>query len=154
MTQVTREAIDAALAGVDDPEIRRPITELGMVKGVEVDGSTVRVGVYLTVSSCPMQDTITNRVREAVGGIDGVESVQIELDVMSDEQRKALREQLQGPQKEIPFNKPSAVCRSESWTATFTATRSRGSSGWIAIPPGSKACSCRPPPTVCRSSRC
>ncbi|MFI0432420.1 MAG: Mrp/NBP35 family ATP-binding protein [Candidatus Nanopelagicales bacterium] len=111
MTQVTREAIDAALAGVDDPEIRRPITELGMVKGVEVDGSTVRVGVYLTVSSCPMQDTITNRVREAVGGIDGVESVQIELDVMSDEQRKALREQLQGPQKEIPFNKPGNTTR-------------------------------------------
>ncbi len=111
MTQVTREAIDSALAGVEDPEIRRPITELGMVKSVQIDGAAVKVAVFLTVSSCPMQGTIVDRVRAAVAGVAGVDSVEVELDVMSDEQRKALREQLQGPQKEIPFNKPGNTTR-------------------------------------------
>ena len=50
---VTREAVDAALATVIDPEIRRPITEIDMVKGVQIDGGTVTVGVYLTISACP-----------------------------------------------------------------------------------------------------
>ena len=59
---VTPEQVTAALAGVGDPEIRRPITELGMVKGVDVapDGA-VTVGVFLTVAGCPMKDTITQR---------------------------------------------------------------------------------------------
>ena len=77
-----------------------------MVKSVQIDGAAVKVAVFLTVSSCPMQGTIVDRVRAAVAGVAGVDSVEVELDVMSDEQRKALREQLQGPQKEIPFNKP------------------------------------------------
>jgi ATP-binding protein involved in chromosome partitioning len=109
---VTRESIDTALSTVEDPEIRRPITELGMVKSVDigVDGS-VTVGVFLTVSSCPMQDTIITRVRNAVAGIEGVTSVAVDLDVMSDEQRKALREKLQGPTKEISFNRPGNTTR-------------------------------------------
>lgn len=112
MTAVTLEAVQQALATVQDPEIRRPITEIGMVKSVDIaDDASVTVGIYLTVSSCPMQDTITTRVREAVAGVAGVTSVNVELDVMSDEQRKALREQLQGPTKEIPFNKPGNTTR-------------------------------------------
>ena len=112
MTAVTNEAVQQALATVQDPEIRRPITEIGMVKSIDIaDDATVTVGIYLTVSSCPMQDTITNRVREAVAGVPGVREVAVELDVMSDEQRKALREQLQGPTKEIPFNKPGNTTR-------------------------------------------
>ena len=61
------DAINAALATVQDPEINRPLTELGMVKDVQIgaDGS-VRVEVYLTVSGCPMRETITNRVTQAV----------------------------------------------------------------------------------------
>jgi len=106
MANVTEDAVRAALATVQDPEIRRPITDIGMVKSVDVDGASVTVGVYLTVSSCPMQDTIVTRVKDAVGGVAGVESVDVDLDVMSDEQRQALREQLQGPAKEIPFNRP------------------------------------------------
>ena len=112
MTAVTVDAVQQALATVQDPEIRRPITEIGMVKSVDIaDDSSVTVGIYLTVSSCPMQDTITSRVREAVAGVAGVTAVNVELDVMSDEQRKALREQLQGPTKEIPFNKPGNTTR-------------------------------------------
>ena len=52
----TREQVDAALAEVEDPEIHRPITELGMVKDVRIDGGSVHVDVYLTVAGCPMRD--------------------------------------------------------------------------------------------------
>ena len=62
----TREQVLTALAGVNDPEIGRPITELGMVKSVEIgDNGLVAVGVYLTVAGCPMRDTITSRARES-----------------------------------------------------------------------------------------
>lgn len=111
----TQEQVTAALATVIDPEIRRPITDLDMVKNIEIapDGS-VRVGVYLTVAGCPMKDTITRDVKTAVGKIDGVSDVQIELDVMSTEQRKVLQTKLRGdrgPEKEIPFNQPGSLTR-------------------------------------------
>jgi ATP-binding protein involved in chromosome partitioning len=108
---LTSESVNAALATVIDPEIRRPITEVGMVKSVAISGSTVDVGIYLTIKSCPMQDTIANSVRAAVGAIEGVTHVRVELDVMSDEQRAALREKLQGPAKEIRFNRPDSATK-------------------------------------------
>src|SRR5262250_2968485 len=108
------EQVTQALAGVNDPEIRRPITELGMVKNVDVaaDG-TVAVEVYLTVAGCPMKDTITREVTAAVGRLPGVSSVRVDLDVMSDEQRRALQTQLRGgrPEPQIPFAQPSSLTR-------------------------------------------
>src|SRR5690348_18355936 len=88
------EQVTRALGGVQDPEIHRPITELGMVKNVEVgaDGA-VLVEVYLTVAGCPLRDTITRDVTAAVGKVPGVASVRVQLDVMSDEQRRALQTQ-------------------------------------------------------------
>ncbi|HEX4815340.1 MAG TPA: Mrp/NBP35 family ATP-binding protein [Nonomuraea sp.] len=111
----TQEQVTAALATVIDPEIRRPITDLGMVKSIEIapDGA-VRVGVYLTVAGCPLKDTIRRDVTNAVAGIGGVTGVQIELDVMSTEQRKELQTKLRGdrgPEKEIPFNQPGSLTR-------------------------------------------
>ena len=111
---VTPEQLTAALATVHDPEIRRPITELGMVKSAEVDADGVaRVGVYLTVSGCPMRDEITERVTAAVGALPGVARVEVELDVMSAEQRKELQTRLRGDQgeKEIPFARPGSLTR-------------------------------------------
>ncbi len=68
------EAIRTALSGVEDPEIHRPITELGMVKDVRVlDHGKVEVAIYLTVSGCPMKETITSRVTER--GLRGVRCV-------------------------------------------------------------------------------
>jgi ATP-binding protein involved in chromosome partitioning len=108
------EQVNQALAGVNDPEIHRPITELGMVKSVEVarDG-TVRVEVWLTVSGCPMRDTITREVTAAVSRLPGVSSVRVALDVMSEEQRRALQSTLRGgkPEKEIPFASPSSLTK-------------------------------------------
>jgi len=111
---VTPEQVTAALAGVRDPEIRRPITELGMVKGVDVSPTgEIAVGVYLTVAGCPLKDTITRDVTAAVSPLDGVTGVRVELDVMSGEQRRALQEQLRGPGQvnEIPFAKPGSLTR-------------------------------------------
>jgi ATP-binding protein involved in chromosome partitioning len=112
---VTPEQVTAVLAGVRDPEIRRPITELGMVKGVDVapDGA-VTVGVFLTVAGCPMKDTITRDVTAAVSPLAGVTAVRVDLDVMSPQQRQALQEQLRGPGQpvnEIPFAKPGSLTR-------------------------------------------
>ncbi|MEW1864886.1 Mrp/NBP35 family ATP-binding protein [Streptomyces sp. NBC_00669] len=110
----TDDAVRAALATVDDPEIHKPITELGMVKSVDIaaDGS-VAVTVYLTVSGCPMRDEITGRVTAAVQGVAGVTSVRVALDVMSDEQRRELASSLRGGQaeREIPFAQPGSLTR-------------------------------------------
>jgi ATP-binding protein involved in chromosome partitioning len=108
------QAVRAALATVDDPEIHKPITDLGMVKGVTVspDG-LAHVGVFLTVAGCPMRDTITKRVTEAVSKVAGITAVEVELDVMSDEQRSELRRGLRGDAAEpvIPFAQPGSLTR-------------------------------------------
>ena len=113
-TTALEESVRTALGTVQDPEIHRPITELGMVKSVEIDADgAARVAVYLTVSGCPMRETITSRVTEAVGAVPGITSVAVELDVMSTEQRQELASMLRGGQaeKEIPFAKPGSLTR-------------------------------------------
>jgi ATP-binding protein involved in chromosome partitioning len=108
------EAIRTALSGVEDPEIHRPITELGMLKDVRVlDHGKVEVAVYLTVSGCPMKDTITRRVTDAVSAVSGVTAVSVELDVMNDEQRRELRKTVKGDADEpvIPFAQPGSMTR-------------------------------------------
>ncbi|MDX2649468.1 Mrp/NBP35 family ATP-binding protein [Streptomyces sp. PA03-1a] len=108
------DAVRAALATVNDPEIHKPITDLGMVKSVDIaDDGAVRVGVYLTVSGCPLRDTITNLVTTAVSKVAGVTAVTVELDVMSDEQRRELTTSLRGGQaeREIPFAQPGSLTR-------------------------------------------
>ncbi|WP_018684045.1 Mrp/NBP35 family ATP-binding protein [Actinokineospora enzanensis] len=108
------EAVRAALAGVQDPEIHRPITDLGMVKDVTVhpDGR-VDVAIYLTVAGCPLRDKITRDVTAAVVALPGVIDVRVELDVMNDEQRTALRKSLRGDAEEprIPFAEPGSLTR-------------------------------------------
>src|SRR5271154_5053031 len=108
------EQVSKALEGVQDPEIHRPITELGMVKGIEVapDG-TVRVQVWLTVAGCPLRDTITREVTAAVAKLPGVTAVRVDLDVMSEEQRRELQTTLRGgkAEKEIPFAKPGSLTK-------------------------------------------
>ena len=110
----TPEQVTAALAGVNDPEIGRPITELGMVKSVTVgpDG-LVDVGIYLTVAGCPMRETITTRVTNAVAAVPGVTGVGVDLDVMTEEQRKAMQTQLRGGKAEpvIPFAQPASLTK-------------------------------------------
>lgn len=110
----TDESVRAALATVNDPEIHRPITDLGMVKSIDIDGAgSVTVGIYLTVAGCPLRDKITRDVTAAVSAIHGVASVRVDLDVMSDEQRQQMAASLRGgqPEKEIPFARPGSLTR-------------------------------------------
>ena len=110
----SRDAMLTALSKVNDPEIRKPITELGMVKSVEIDDAgKVDLAIFLTVSGCPMKETLTKDSSNALLALDGVTSVEVELDVMSEEQRAELRSQLRGgaPEKEIPFAKPNSLTR-------------------------------------------
>ena len=114
MSEPSLEAIRTALAGVDDPEIRRPITDLGMVEDVTVDATgVVAVTVLLTVAACPLKDTLTRDVTAAVAAVPGVTDVEVTLGVMTDEQRAALRTQLRGgaPEKDIPFARPGSLTR-------------------------------------------
>jgi ATP-binding protein involved in chromosome partitioning len=118
--------IRKALHRVDDPEIRRPITDLGMVDDVEVDADgRARIRVLLTVSGCPLRDTLQRDVTAAVTAVTGVTAVDVELSVMSDEQRAALRELLKGGQadREIPF------ARSDSLTQVIAVASGKGGVG-------------------------
>ncbi|MFC4333636.1 Mrp/NBP35 family ATP-binding protein [Salininema proteolyticum] len=103
-------AIRAELATVDDPEIRRPITELGMVESIDVAGSQATVKILLTVAACPLRDTLTKDVREAAMRVGGIEEATVEFGVMTDEQRRELQQNLRGPaapEPVIPFNEPT-----------------------------------------------
>jgi ATP-binding protein involved in chromosome partitioning len=117
MSAPTVESITAALAGVIDPEIHRPITELKMVREIQVidgpGGAEVVVGIDLTTSGCPLRDTITRDVTAAVGAVEGVAAVQVAMGVMNEEQRAELRSMLRGGVAEavIPFAQPDNLTR-------------------------------------------
>ncbi|MEV4274300.1 Mrp/NBP35 family ATP-binding protein [Actinoplanes xinjiangensis] len=109
------DAIQAALATVDDPEIRRPITDLGMVSGFTVSEGLVKVDLLLTVAGCPLRDKLTNDITAAVTKIPGIDRVEINFGVMSEEQRKALQTTLRGggasAEPVIPFAQPGSRTR-------------------------------------------
>jgi ATP-binding protein involved in chromosome partitioning len=107
-------AARSALVKVIDPELRRPITELGMVKNVTAgaDGA-IHVEIYLTTSACPKKTEIAERVTRAVNDVPGAGAVTVTLDVMNDEQRTELRKMLRGDAREpvIPFAQPGSLTR-------------------------------------------
>ncbi|WP_326562411.1 Mrp/NBP35 family ATP-binding protein [Micromonospora sp. NBC_01796] len=111
------EAVMAALATVDDPEIRRPITELGMVRSAEVgtDG-LVRVELLLTVAGCPLRDKLRTDITAAVTAVPGITGVEIDFGVMTPEQRQSLQQRLRGgsgatEEPVIPFAQPGSRTR-------------------------------------------
>jgi ATP-binding protein involved in chromosome partitioning len=112
----TEDAIQAALATVDDPEIRRPITELGMVRSavLSADG-TFRVELLLTVAGCPLKDKLRTDITAAVGAVPGVTAVEIDFGVMTQEQRQSLQASLRGggasAEPVIPFAQPGSRTR-------------------------------------------
>ncbi len=114
MSTPTLEQVNAALATVNDPEIKRPITDLGMVDSVVIDDAGfVNVVVLLTVAGCPLKETITRDVTGAVSGVAGVTGVDLQLGVMSAEQRAGLKEVLSGgkAEREIPFAQPGSLTK-------------------------------------------
>ncbi|MEV0945706.1 Mrp/NBP35 family ATP-binding protein [Rhodococcus sp. NPDC049939] len=114
MAVLSESAVRSALARVQDPEIRKPITELGMVKSVDIaDDDSVDIAIYLTTAGCPLRTEITDRVTKAVADVPGAGTIRVELDVMSDEQRTELRKSLRGDSTEpvIPFAQPGSLTR-------------------------------------------
>ncbi|WP_406439173.1 Mrp/NBP35 family ATP-binding protein [Streptomyces sp. NBC_01613] len=110
----TPDDVRRALSFVHDPEIHRPITDLGMVKDVTVDADgTVTVALYLTVAGCPLRDRITADTTNAVAPLPGVRAVRVDLDVMTDQQRTELRRRLRGDDDEpvVPFAQPASLTR-------------------------------------------
>ncbi|KAF0958640.1 Mrp/NBP35 family ATP-binding protein [Rhodococcus sp. T7] len=114
MAVLSESAVRSALARVQDPEIRKPITELGMVKSIDIAADdSVDIAIYLTTAGCPMRTEISDRVTKAVADVPGVGAIRVELDVMSDEQRTELRKSLRGDSAEpvIPFAQPGSLTR-------------------------------------------
>jgi len=93
---ITEAQVREALRKVLDPEIGRPIEDLGMLEGIEVDDDVVRVHVLLTIAGCPLQDRITGDVKGALAPL-GVERVEVRMSPMSEQQRTELVERLRGP---------------------------------------------------------
>ncbi|MDF1545308.1 MAG: Mrp/NBP35 family ATP-binding protein [bacterium] len=91
---LTKEAVMHVLGGIEDPELKKPLTELDMVKFVDISGSNVTVGITLTVPGCPLKEKISSDVVEGVKFIEGVETVKVEFDVMTNEQREKLKQKL------------------------------------------------------------
>jgi ATP-binding protein involved in chromosome partitioning len=123
---VTEAQVLDALRPVEDPELHRSIVDLDMVRRVAVDGPRVDVTVALTVAGCPLRSEITRRVDSAVSALDGVEAVELDFTVMTDDERAALRTRLHGDPaatagthqahghaegREIPFADPGSTTR-------------------------------------------
>src|SRR5512134_1418496 len=85
------QAVLTALAAVNDPEIRRPITDLGMVESVLVEEGVAQIRILLTIAGCPLRDKLTSDITAAATTVMGVDSVSIDFGVMSDDQRKSLQ---------------------------------------------------------------
>ena len=92
----TKEEVREALRNVLDPEIGRPIEDIGMLKDIEVSDGTVRVHVYITIDGCPLKDRINHDVTAAVKPLVGVETVEVTLTPMSEQQRSDLVTRLRG----------------------------------------------------------
>ena len=90
------EAVRAAVGAVVDPELRRTLDDLGMVREVAVDGGLASVGIVLTIVGCPAAERIRREVTDAAAAVPGVERVALDVGVMSPDERRALTERLRG----------------------------------------------------------
>jgi ATP-binding protein involved in chromosome partitioning len=108
----TAAAVRAAVGAVVDPELRRPIEELGMVRDVQVAGETAQVGILLTIVGCPAADRIAREVTDAAASVAGIAAVELEVGVMSPAERQALTEKLRGGRatRTMPFG-PDSLTR-------------------------------------------
>lgn len=104
--------IHKALATVSDPELHRPLPELGMVESVEFEGGIASIKILLTISGCPMRDRLEKDVRAAVLEVAGVEDIRLEFGVMNETQRDNVKKLLRGGrEKFIPFAQPDSLTR-------------------------------------------
>ena len=104
--------IHTALAGVSDPELHRPLPELGMVQSVEFAGGVASITILLTISGCPMRDRLQKDISDSLEPITEVNSLDLTFGVMNEEQRNAVKKLLHGgKEKFIPFAQPDSLTR-------------------------------------------
>jgi ATP-binding protein involved in chromosome partitioning len=104
--------IRQSLATVIDPELHRPITDLGMVETIAFNDGHVDLRVLLTISGCPMRDRLTTDITHAVGKVSGVATVTIDFGVMNEEQRNNVRTMMRGgTERSIQFAQPGSLTR-------------------------------------------
>lgn len=111
MTSTSADAVRTAVAAVSDPELRRPIGELDMVRDITVDDGVANVRIALTIVGCPAADRIAADVRAAAASVPGIAEVALEVGVMTPAERHALTERLRGGRsREMPFG-PGTLTR-------------------------------------------
>ena len=92
----SREEILKGLEQVIDPELKRNVVELDMVRDVRIEGGDVTVGIALTVAGCPLRSSFEQQVAQALAPVDGVRARSLEFGVMTPEERSALTARLRG----------------------------------------------------------
>jgi len=112
VTDVLVDRVRRAVSSVTDPELRRPLGELDMVREITVAGTTAEVGIALTIVGCPAADRIEREVRDAAASVTGIDAVDVRVGVMSPDERKALTDKLRGgrAKREMPFG-PDSLTR-------------------------------------------
>ena len=112
MSSEITQAIHQALATVSDPELHRPLPDLGMVESVAFNNGIAQIKILLTISGCPMRERLHNDVLSAVSQVPGVSSVELEFGVMNETQRDNVKKLLRGGrEKFIPFAQPDSLTR-------------------------------------------
>jgi ATP-binding protein involved in chromosome partitioning len=106
------DTLSQALTTVQDPELHRSITDLGMVEDLSEENGVVTVKVLLTISGCPMQDRLRNDITTALTNIEGVKNVNLTFGVMTQDQRDHVKKVVRGGrEKTIPFAQPESLTR-------------------------------------------
>lgn len=106
------ETLNEALTRVQDPELHRSITELGMVEELTEDNGAVNIKILLTISGCPMQDRLRGDITTALKNVEGVKTVDLAFGVMSQEQRDYVKKVVRGGrEKTITFAQPESLTR-------------------------------------------
>ena len=101
-----------ALTTVQDPELHRSITELGMVEELAEVNGDVSIKILLTISGCPMQDRLRGDITTALKNVEGVKTVELAFGVMSQEQRDHVKKVVRGGrEKTITFAQPESLTR-------------------------------------------
>ncbi|MEY3710630.1 MAG: hypothetical protein RLZZ99_451, partial [Actinomycetota bacterium] len=112
MSQDLIDAVRNELANVSDPELHRPITELGMVDRIEINDDVADLSILLTISGCPMRERLHQDVTAAALKVPQIRRVNIDFGVMSDQQRENVRKIIRGGRdKFIPFAQPDSLTR-------------------------------------------
>jgi len=106
------DALSEALAKVQDPELHRSITDLGMVEDLTEVNGDVTIKVLLTISGCPMQDRLRTDITTAIKTVEGVKNIDLTFGVMSQDQRDNVKKVVRnGREKTIPFAQPESLTR-------------------------------------------